>query len=281
MEMINHDNVHLCSDTFGNATNPVILLIMGAGCSMIWWEEPFCEMLAGQGFFVIRYDNRDTGKSSCYPVGTPGYTFEEMSDDAITVLDAYGVGKAIVMGMSMGGMLTQMIALRHPERVCGIVLLSTMYFAEGAESLPYSTDEVNAFFAEMAEAEPVESRDELVEQIIRQWSITAKSSRLFDEKRIRALAEMDANHADCYASTANHAYAQVTGNELGRIAEINVPALVIHGTEDAVIPFPHGEMLAKTIPDARLCVLEGAGHELHPLDYETVVSGIINRLPTG
>lgn len=89
--------------------------------------------------------------------------------------------------------------------------------------------------------------------------------------------QWEATRADCYASSANHAHAQVTGDELGRIAAIDASTLVIHGTEDVVIPFAHGEMLRKTIPGAALCVLEGAGHELHPLDYETVVRIITDQ----
>ena len=126
-------DVSLYTESFGDMKKPTILLIMGSASSLIWWDEVFCQKLVDKGFFVIRYDNRDTGKSTSYPVGKPGYTFEEMSDDAIQVLDAYHIEKAVIMGMSMGGMLAQMIAVRHPERVSGLVLHATMYFAEGAE----------------------------------------------------------------------------------------------------------------------------------------------------
>ena len=250
---------------------------MGAASSMIWWENEFCERLAAKGFYVIRYDNRDTGKSTNYPLGQPGYTFEDLADDAVHVMDAYKIQKAIIMGMSMGGMLTQMIALRHPERVAGIVLLASMYFADGAENLPYSSDEVNTFFEQMAKSEPPKDADGLVEVAIQQWRITNQSKRPHDENHIRKMNRLDIERSNNFDCRMNHSYAQVTGDELGRIAEIAVPTLVIHGTEDVVIPYIHGEMLAKTISNAILLPLDGAGHELHPLDYDRVIEAICQR----
>lgn len=275
-KVVTFKQVSLYTESFGNPDMPAILLIMGATSSMIWWETPFCKLLAGQGFFVIRYDNRDTGKSTCYPPGKPEYTFEDLADDAIHVLDSYNIEKAVIMGMSMGGMLTQMMALRHPERVRGIVLLSSMYFAAGAENLQYSSEEVNEFFATFGQKTP-ENDDELVEYAISQWRITSKSSRPKDWDHIRDMVTLDIKRAANYLSRVNHSYAQVTGDELGRIAKIQTPALIIHGTEDVVIPYIHGVMLAKTIPDSVLYTMEGAGHELHPKDYVPVSKQIRNR----
>lgn len=275
-KVVTFKQVSLCTESFGNPENPTILLIMGAASSMIWWETPFCELLANNGFFVIRYDNRDTGKSTCYPPGKPEYSFEDLADDAIQVLNSYNIEKAVIMGMSMGGMLTQMIALRHPERLSGIILLSSMYFAEDAENLPYSSEEVNDFFATFGQEKP-KNDAELIGSVIRQWQITSKSSRPKDFDHIRALVKLDINRANNFASRINHSCAQVTGDELARIAEIQTPALIIHGTEDVVIPCIHGEMLAKTIPDSVLYKMEGAGHELHPQDYTPVVKQIVNR----
>jgi pimeloyl-ACP methyl ester carboxylesterase len=273
---ITFNNVTLYSENFGLENNPTLLLIMGAGSSSIWWEDCFCEMLSEKGFFVIRYDNRDTGKSTCYMPGKPEYTFEEMADDAIQVLNAYNKEKAIIMGMSMGGMLAQMIALRHPERLNGIVLLSAMYFAEGADNLPYSSDEVNAFFESFSQCIP-KTKENFLKRALEQQLITRKSRRPKDIEHIRELVRVDIERANNYASTVNHACAQVTGDELTCIAEIKTPTLVIHGTDDVVIPYIHGEMLAKTIPEAVLITLEGAGHELHPFDYEHIIESITNK----
>ena len=124
-------DVSLYTESFGDMKNPTILLIMGSASSLIWWDEVFCQKLVDKGFFVIRYDHRDTGKSTHYPVGKPGYSLETLSDDAIEILNAYQIDKGIVMGMSMGGMLAQMVAVRHPNRVSGLVLLASIYGAEG------------------------------------------------------------------------------------------------------------------------------------------------------
>jgi pimeloyl-ACP methyl ester carboxylesterase len=227
---------------------------MGAQCSSIWWEDSFCKRLADKGFYVIRYDNRDTGKSTCYPIGNPGYTFEELADDAIKVIDAYKIDKSIIMGMSMGGMLAQMEALRNPQRLNGIILMSSMYFAEGADSLPYSSDEVNAFFENSSK--PLQSKDELINRAYKMQLITRKSRLPKDETHIYELAKKDVERANNYASCINHALAKVAGDELTKISEINIPTLVIHGTDDVVIPYVHGQMLAKTIPNATLCTLD-------------------------
>ncbi len=270
---VQFDGVEIMTESFGSPHHPALLLIMGATCSMLWWEDPFCELMARRGFYVIRYDNRDTGLSTCYPQGEPGYTFEALSEDAIRVLDSYGIQRAILMGMSMGGFLAQMLAVRHPDRVKGLVLLSTMYFAEGAEDLPYSSDEVNSFFEALASLSP-QTPDEYAELAFRQWMVTAKSDRPKDEVHLRNLCRRDVERSSSYASRLNHSVAQVTGNELTRVGEITAPTLVIHGTMDQVIPPVHGEMLVSAISGAMLQLLTGAGHELHPLDYQAVAAGI-------
>lgn len=274
---VTKENVSLYTESFGEPQNPAILLIMGAASSLLWWEIPFCELLVEKGFYVIRYDNRDTGKSTYYPPGEAGYVFEEMADDAITVLDAYGIDKAVLMGMSLGGMLAQMTALRHPARVRGLVLLAAMYFGEGADQLPSSSDEVNAFFERLAQTPVPEALDELVELTLSQWRTTNQSSRPHDEDHIRAMIRLDIERAGDYASRMNHSLIQMEGQDLERTAEIAAPTLVIHGTEDVVIPYVHGEMLAKTIPDTELLTMEGAGHELNPQDYQVVADKIAQK----
>ncbi|RUY78240.1 alpha/beta fold hydrolase, partial [Mesorhizobium sp. M7A.F.Ca.CA.001.10.2.1] len=113
--MTTTERPEIISETFGDPANPPLLLIMGAMASMLWWPEAFCRELADAGLFVIRYDNRDTGRSTKYKPGEPPYTFDDMADDAMRVLDDHGIGKANVVGMSMGGMIAQLVALVHPS----------------------------------------------------------------------------------------------------------------------------------------------------------------------
>jgi pimeloyl-ACP methyl ester carboxylesterase len=269
--------VSIYTESFGDISNPAILLIMGAASSLIWWDVVFCQKLVDQGYFVIRYDNRDTGQSTSYPVGKPGYTFEEMSDDAIRLLDAYNIDKAIIMGMSMGGMLAQMIALRHPDRLLALVLHASMYFAQGAEDLPVYSEEVEKFFNDYGTYVPVGYRDQ-VDYAFKQWQVTHKSERNYNLDEIYKMVELDVERAIDYNSKLNHSFAEVTGDELVRIHEIKCPTLVIHGTVDNVIPYVHGEMLEKTIPNAKLLTLNGAGHELHPDDYDVIIEGIVKLI---
>lgn len=271
---VNFNEVSLFAESFGDSNKPAILLIMGSASSLIWWDVKFCEMLVDKGFFVIRYDNRDTGKSTSYTVGEPGYSFEEMSDDAIQILDAYSIDKAIIMGMSMGAMLSQMIAIRHPERVSALVLLASMYFAEGADKLAVFSPEVQKFFDDYGNYQPEGYRAQ-VDYAFKQWQVTHQSERKYNLDEIYQMIELDVSRAIDYNSKLNHSFAKVTGDELTRIIDIHCPTLVIHETVDNVIPHIHGEMLSKTIPNANLLSLVGAGHELHPDDYTLIIDNIL------
>ena len=143
--MIEANGVELCTESFGDPTDAPILLVMGAGGSMLWWEEGFCRMLAEGGRFVIRYDHRDTGRSVTYDLGHPGYTGADLVADAIGVLDAYGIPAAHVVGVSAGGAFAQLLALDFPDRVLSLVLISTSPATPGHRELPASTEDFARF----------------------------------------------------------------------------------------------------------------------------------------
>lgn len=268
--LINVDEIEICTDSFGKLVNPAILLIMGAQSSMIWWEEEFCQRLADAGRFVIRYDNRDVGRSTTYEPGQVGYTFEDMADDAVRVLDAYKIEQAHIVGMSMGGMLTQMIALRHPERVLTITLLSTSNFAP---QLPPMEEKIMDFFSNMGVIDWTNEQS-VTEYAIDRSRILVGSKHSFNEKKVGILAKKEFTRSNNMASMSNHAL--LTGGEsyLVRTSEINVPTLIVHGTEDPIIPYEHGKNLAKEIPGAVLLTLEGTGHELHYDDWNLIIDSI-------
>lgn len=271
--IIRFEQVKLMTESFGDPNDPCLLLIMGSASSLVWWDESLCQMFVDKGFFVIRYDNRDTGLSTCYPVGQPAYDFETLSDDAIQILDAYRMDKAIIFGMSMGAMLGQMIAHRHPERVHGLVLYAGMYFGEGADELPVFSEEVKAFFDHYGDYQP-EGYQAQVDYAFKQWKVTHQSERIYDYASVYELIEKDVKRASDYNAKLNHAFAKVSTDILSQPESIHVPSVIIHGTVDNVIPLIHGEYLAKTIPYARFVKLEGAGHELHPDDYATIVRAV-------
>lgn len=269
-KIVQFEHVKIMTESFGDPKDPCLLLIMGSASSLLWWDETLCQMFVDLGFFVIRYDNRDTGLSTCYPVGKPEYDFETMSDDAIQILDAYQIDKAVFFGMSMGAMLVQMIAQRHPDRVKALVLYAGMYFGEGADALPVFSEEVKAFFDHYGDYQPEGYRAQ-VDYAFKQWQATHQSERTYDLNEIYAMIEKDVARAIDYNAKLNHAFAQVSTDVLSKPEQIKAPTLVIHGTVDNVIPIVHGEHLAKTIPFARFIRLEGAGHELHPDDYGAIV----------
>ncbi|MWV47389.1 alpha/beta fold hydrolase [Paenibacillus sp. HJL G12] len=264
------NGIDLCTEGFGDPKDPAILLIMGATASMIWWEDDFCRRLAGRGRFVIRYDNRDTGRSMTYAAGQPEYTFDDMADDAIHILDEYGIEKAHVVGMSMGGMLTQMVALRHPKRVLSVTLLATSNFAP---ELPPSEEKVDRFFENAGEVDWTNEAS-IVEFTTAKWRVLRGSKHSFDKDKIALLAKKEFRRSAHPASMMNHALVSGGETDLVRTNEIDVPALIVHGTEDPIIPYEHGVHLAAVIPDAKLLTLHGTGHELHADDWDTIIQAI-------
>jgi len=270
--MIETRGVRLCTETFGDPADPPVLLIMGMGASMLWWEDGFCDALAAGERFVIRYDHRDTGRSVTYELGRPGYGGPDLVADAAGVLDAYGIRAAHVVGLSMGGALAQVLTLDFPDRVASLVLVGTSPAGPG-DGLPPATDAYREFLAHNAvdwnEAASV------IESLVAEWRVLAGGRRPFDEAGVRALAAHDVARADRFASVSNHAILEGGGPWRHRLGSIAVPTLVVHGTVDPLFPIEHGEALAAEIPGARLLRLRDAGHGLDRADWDTVAAAIL------
>src|SRR5256885_8277603 len=137
--IIEANGVELCTESFGDPADPPVLLVMGTGASMLWWEEGFCRLLADGRRFVIRYDHRDTGRSVTYEPGRPGYTGADLVADAAGVLDAYEIPTAHIVGVSAGGAFAQLLALDYADRVLSLVLISTSPATPGDRELPPPT----------------------------------------------------------------------------------------------------------------------------------------------
>ena len=261
--------VELCAETFGDPADPPVLLVMGTGASMLWWDERFCRRLADGGRFVIRYDHRDTGRSVTYPPGRPEYTDADLVADTCAVLDAHGVSAAHIVGVSAGGGMAQLLALDHPERVLSLVLISTSPAVPVDRALPGPTDAFTHVEVDWEDAASV------IDYLVEYSRIVAGDQRPFDEAAFRALARRDVERARDFAAAQNHDLLDDDPRSRAPLSAIAVPTLVIHGTADPMFPIEHGEALADAIPGARLLRLDGAGHGVDRADWDVIVDAIL------
>jgi pimeloyl-ACP methyl ester carboxylesterase len=274
-------DVEICSQAFGRRDDPPVLLIMGVMASMLWWPDEFCERLAGAGRFVIRYDNRDTGRSTGYDPGAATYTSDDMAGDAVAVLDEHGVGRAHVVGMSMGGLIAQLVALAYPERVASVTAISTTAAGEENPGLPGPTAKYMEHAAAFDQLDWSDTQA-VAHLIVEDARHLAGTRHPFDEAATRELVTRDLERAVDPGRLQNHN--AVGGDEerwRGRIGEIAVPFLVIHGTADPLFPHPHGVALAEAVPGASLVSIEGGGHELHENDWDQILGAIVRHTARG
>jgi pimeloyl-ACP methyl ester carboxylesterase len=306
------NGIDICVETFGEPTDPALLLIAGGASSMDWWEDEFCRRLAARGRHVIRYDHRDTGRSTSFPPGNPPYCGVDLAHDALGVLDALGVHRAHVVGLSMGGALAQRIAVERPHRVCSLTLMSTTAIApaaptgsaesaESAESAgpntgaaavgPARKDEAASEVG--AEASPIPSDISEMSEVVgwgdrktavrRMVQATKDLGGLFtgDDDHLRRLAErvFDRTH-DMAATQLNH-WCCPPGAPIRRpITGITAPTLILHGTADPMFGAEHAHALAAQIPGSRLVWLEGVGHEFPPMAvWQQVIDEILGHEP--
>lgn len=269
------DSIEICVQSFGKSSDPAILLIMGASASMVWWDEEFCQRLADQGRFVIRYDNRDVGRSTSYEPGSIQYNVEDMTDDAIRVLNYFKIDKANLVGMSLGGMIAQIAALKYPGRVSTITMISSSVW-EDRPDLPQIDKKILNYHASAANLD-WQNKDAVIEYIANGWRLLIGSKYPFDEKRTFKLAEKEVNRASSLLSMFNHSLLKGGESYYGKEKEINIPALVIHGTEDPVLPVQHGEALHESIPGAKLILLQGVGHEMPHQEWNRIIDALIKH----
>jgi len=271
----------LCAETFGRQGDPALLLISGATSSMDYWDPEFCRRLADAGRFVVRYDHRDTGQSTSSPAGQPGYSGDDLSKDAVHVLDGLGVPAAHLAGVSMGGGIAQDLAVSHPERVLSLTLIATTAAFERADTttLPPPERRVVDTFSQAAPDVDWSDQAAVVEANVEALRPYAGSLG-FDEEHVRAVSRIVVRRTrDMAASVANHWLVVGSGGESGHtMADIDVATLVLHGTDDPLFPLPHGEALAAEIRGATLLPLPGMGHEVPPRSmWDVVVPAVVEH----
>lgn len=280
---VHANDIELAAQAFGTPGAPAVLLIGGAEASMDWWDDAFAARLADTGRYVIRYDTRDTGRSTTFPVGEPTYTQDDLVADALAVLDAFAVEAAHIVGISMGGGLAQRVALAYPARVLTLTLMSTTLGGPGApdsQDLPPMSDAVAKAFAEPAPGPDWSDRESVIDYFL-------ASERLFagtipvDEEQVRAVAGRAFDRSTNPASAANH-WMMGSGEPIrATLGDISAPTLVLHGTADPLFPYGHAEALARAIPGATLTPLPGMGHQMPPRAvWDTVIPAIAQHTET-
>lgn len=259
--------VTLHAETFGDPADPAVLLIHGACASMLWWEEELCRRIAAAGRYVIRYDQRDTGRSSSFPVGEPGYGLRDLAADAVGLLDALGIDRAHVVGRSMSGGVALVVGVDHPERVRSLTLVST------------TTGELPMGAVDVPEQEPDPADPgAVVDHVVALTRAYAGTSPHFDEDVTRALVTADvARTRDLAATLGNHYALDYAGPRGGGWEALRVPTLVMQGELDPVFPPAHGEALRDAIPGARLVVLAQSGHDVLAPAWDPFVAALVEH----
>lgn len=272
-QILKINQVEIYSESFGDPGNPAVLLIMGAMSSLDWWDEEFCRRLAEHGRFVIRYDHRDLGKSTVYEPGTSNYTITDLADDAIGVLNAYSIEKAHVTGMSLGGMIGQIMAVKNPDRVQTLTIIASSVFGSAQAELPQMDQRILDYHSKSASIN-WSDKESSISYLAEGWKVLS-GRKPFEKERMYRLAEKEYSRAKQIQSRFN--YVMLGGGEeyLDRMGEITVPAVIIHGTDDPALPYEHGLALAKAIPHAELVTLEGSGHEIHTEDWDRIIEAAI------
>jgi len=288
---VSANGVTLWTESFGSSRRRPLLLIMGAMNHGLVWPRAFCEHLASAGFFVLRYDHRDTGRSSIVDYARVPYTLDELTGDALAILDAYGLEAVVPVGLSMGGYIAQLLAVGYPGRVSALVLISTtadhrpyMAATTGGDADRYSLPapaRSYLSYVESAARQRTTSPDEETALVLEGWRATHGGSRPFPEAEMKALIQAAAARTTNASAVYHHALAVAASPaRTEMLHRITAPTLVIHGASDPCLPLPHGQALAAGIPGARLLTLD-MGHMLPPTMSIEVATAIVRFLRTG
>jgi pimeloyl-ACP methyl ester carboxylesterase len=280
------NGIELCFDTFGERNDPALLLIMGLGGPLNWWAPDLCRLFAARGFFVIRYDNRDVGKSTklrgqggrradvvktfVRARGSTPYTLSDMAADGVGLLDYLGIDKAHVTGVSMGGMIAQTLAIEHPDRVLSLVsIMSTT----GRRSVGWQDPRL---LPQLFGSGPA-TREDFIERSVGTWSAIGSPDYPMSPQETKARAAETYDRGIDPSGVLRQMQAILAQPDRSKaLRKLNLPATVIHGTRDRLIHMSGGRATAAAIPNAELVLVPGMGHDL-PEDLWQVYADAIER----
>jgi pimeloyl-ACP methyl ester carboxylesterase len=275
-------DVELCYETFGERSNPTVLLVMGLATQMLGWREDFCAVLAARGFHVVRYDNRDVGRSTRFSQHRPptvaqivrrdasaaAYTLDDMADDGVGLLDCLGIDRAHVVGASMGGMIAQTIAIRHPARVLSLVSIMSNTGSRwtGQPSV--------RMYGTLLKSAP-RDREGFVAHEMEVFAKIGSPGFPRDDDDLRRMFERAYARGHDPAGAGRQLAAILAATDrTEQLGAIRVPTLVIHGTEDRLVNPSGGRATAKAIPGARLLMVQGMGHDLPRGAWPQIIDAI-------
>jgi pimeloyl-ACP methyl ester carboxylesterase len=276
------NGIEIAYETIGDPSHRPLLLVMGLGGQLIHWDLELCEQLADRGFWVIRFDNRDSGRSTQVDAPVPDlrramlglrieapYRLEDMADDAFGLLDHLGVEAAHVMGASMGGMIAQTMALARPERVLSLTsIMSTT--GERRAGRP----KLRVWGVLMRQAP--RDREAYIESFVKTFRLIGSSGFPRDDDRLRELAAATYDRGHHTAGTGRQLAAILaSGDRTARLRSLAVPTTVIHGRDDPLVPFRGGRATAAAIPNARLIAVPGMGHDLPREVWPQLIDAVV------
>lgn len=284
MTKANLDSVEIEFDTFGDPSKPCLLLVMGLGVQMIAWPEEVCQELAGGGFFVVRFDNRDCGLSTKFEnAGVPNlfaglmgdsstaaYTLKDMAGDAVGLMDFLEIESANIVGISMGGMIAQQAVIDHPSR---FVSLCSIMSTTGASDVGQPSPEViNALLQPIAQ-----DRESAIERSV-EISKVISSHLYFDEERVRDLATRSYDRCNCPDGVARQLMAiLVSPDRTEALKEVKIPTLVIHGLADKFVDPSGGIATADAVAGSKLITLNDMAHDIPVPLWPTIRDAIIEN----
>jgi len=276
------DGIELCYQELGDPDGEPLLLVMGLATQMIAWSEEFCGMLAERGFRVVRFDNRDIGRSTkVRSAGLPGrldmlvgrrgsapYLLRDMAADTFGLMDHLGIESAHLVGASMGGMIVQTAAIENPARVRS---LTSIMSTTGSRLVGHPSYKTFGLLL----GNPPREREAAIERVVKTFKVIGSPGYPFEEERVREIAGLsfDRGHSEAGIARQLHAIT-ASGDRTSALRQLDLPALVIHGKNDLLVNPSGGRATAKAIPGARLKLVDGMGHDLPRALYPTFADEI-------